>query len=44
VERRHKRRRTGRLFSKLWLPAGVIVVIAIVGYGVNTVRHLSEQN
>ena len=34
--------KAGRVFSKLWLPAVVLVVIAIVSYGVNTVRHLSE--
>jgi hypothetical protein len=36
----HKRR-SGRL-SKLWLPLVVLVVIAVVTYGVNTVRHLNE--
>ena len=38
-----KRRRlnTGRLFSKLWLPLVILVVIVIVGYGVNGVRQLS---
>ena len=42
VDRRLKRRNTGRIVSKLWLPVVVLVVIAIVGYGVNTVRHASE--
>ena len=28
--------------SKLWLPAVVLVVIAVVSYGVNLVRHTSE--
>jgi hypothetical protein len=42
VRTRLKRRNTGRVFSKLWLPAVVLVVIAIVGYGVNTVRHMSQ--
>jgi Mycobacterium membrane protein len=31
-----------RILGKLWLPAVVLVVIAIVSYGVNTVRHLSN--
>jgi Mycobacterium membrane protein len=39
---RLKRRNTGRVFSKLWLPAVVLVVIAIVSYGVNAVRHMSD--
>jgi len=42
MDARPKRRRSGRLLSKLWLPAIVLAVIAIVGYGVNTVRHLSD--
>jgi hypothetical protein len=42
VDRRLKRRNTSRIFSKLWLPVVVLVVIAIVSYGVNTVRHESE--
>jgi hypothetical protein len=42
VDRRLKRRNTSRIFSKLWLPAVVLVVIAIVSYGVNAVRHMSE--
>lgn len=37
-----RRRNTGRIFSKLPLPAAVLIVIAIVGYGVNAVRHVSE--
>jgi len=41
VNRRVKRRNASRI-SKLWLPAVVLVVITIVGYGVNTVRHLNE--
>jgi hypothetical protein len=32
----------GRVFSKLWLPAVILVVIAIVSYGVNAVRHMSQ--
>ena len=39
---RLKRRNTGRVFSKLWLPAVALIVMAIVGYGVNSVRHMSE--
>lgn len=39
---RRKRRSAGRIFSKLWLPAAILVVAAVVVYGVNTVRHLSE--
>ena len=39
---RPKRRNTGRLFSKLWLPAVALVMIAVIGYGVNTVRHSSD--
>jgi hypothetical protein len=42
VDRRLKRRNTSRIFSKLWLPAVVLAVIAIISYGVNTVRHMSE--
>jgi hypothetical protein len=42
VDRRLKRRNTSRIFSKLWLPAVVLVVIAIVSYAVNAVRHMSE--
>ena len=41
MEGRLKRRKDSRIFSKLWLPAVVLAVIAIVGYGVNTVRHMS---
>jgi Mycobacterium membrane protein len=37
-----KRRNAGRLFSKLWLPVVILVVGAVVFYGVNTVRHLSD--
>ena len=37
---RRKRRRSG-LLSKLWLPAVVLAVIGIVGYGVSTVRGLN---
>jgi hypothetical protein len=37
-----KRRNRGRMFGKLWLPAVVVVVVAVVGYGVNRVRQSSE--
>jgi Mycobacterium membrane protein len=39
---RQARRSRSRVFGKLWLPAVVLAVIAIVGYGVSTVRHLNE--
>ena len=42
VNRRVRRRKSGGVVGKLWLPAVVLVVIAIVGYGVNSVRHLSD--
>jgi hypothetical protein len=42
VDKRLKRRSTGRIFGKLWLPLVVLGVIGIVSYGVNTVRHLSD--
>jgi hypothetical protein len=42
VRTRLKRRNTGRIFSKLWLPAVALIVIAIVSYGVNAVRHMSD--
>jgi hypothetical protein len=42
VETQPRRRNTGRIFSKLWLPAVVLVVVGIVGFGVNAVRSLSE--
>lgn len=37
-----KRRHPVRLFSKLWLPAVVLVAIGVVSYGVSTARHLNE--
>jgi hypothetical protein len=37
---RRKRRRSS-LLNKLWLPAVVLAVVAIVSYGVSTVRHLN---
>ena len=39
---RPKRRSRSRIFGKLWLPVIVLAVIAIVSYGVNTVRHLND--
>ncbi|MEZ0053459.1 hypothetical protein ABIA30_004488 [Mycobacterium sp. MAA66] len=36
------RGRRGGLMGKLWLPVVILAVIAIVGYGVNTVRGLSQ--
>ena len=43
VDTRRKRRNTGRIFSKLWLPVVMLVVGAVVFYGVNTVRRSSEE-
>jgi hypothetical protein len=42
VDTRRNRRKTSRIVSKLWLPAVILVVVAIVSYGVDTVRHMSE--
>jgi Mycobacterium membrane protein len=39
---RLKRRNASGIFSKLWLPALILVVIAIISYGVNKVRHSSD--
>jgi hypothetical protein len=39
---RRKRRNTGRIFSKLWLPLVILVVGVVVFYGVDKVRDLSE--
>ena len=39
---RPQRRRSGRLMSRLWLPAVVVAVIVIVSYGVTTVRRLND--
>jgi Mycobacterium membrane protein len=41
VDTRKKRRNPGGIVSKLWLPVVVLAVVAVVGYGVNTVRHMS---
>ncbi len=43
MDAKPKRRSRSRIFSKLWLPAVVLAVIAVVSYGVNTVRHLSDE-
>jgi hypothetical protein len=43
VDRQVKRRKNGGALSKLWLPAVVLAVIAIVAYGVSTVRRLNED-
>jgi Mycobacterium membrane protein len=40
--RRRKRRKNARILSQLWLPVAILVVAAVVGYGVNKVRHMSE--
>jgi Mycobacterium membrane protein len=42
VKTRRKRRNTAGIGSKLWLPAVILVVLAVVGYGVNSVRHASD--
>jgi hypothetical protein len=42
MSRGRERRNRGRILSKLWLPAVVLAVIAVVGYGVNSVRHSSD--
>ena len=42
MDSKPKRRNTGRILSKLWLPLVVLAVIGIVSYGVITVRHLNE--
>jgi Mycobacterium membrane protein len=42
LARRADIKEPGRVFSKLWLPAVVLVVIAIVSYGVNAVRDMSD--
>jgi len=41
VSAKLKRRQPVRLFSKLWLPAVVLVAIGVVSYGVSTARHLN---
>ena len=40
---RPKRRNTKRILGKLWAPAVILAVLAIAGYGVNTVRGMNED-
>jgi hypothetical protein len=42
VKKRLKRRNPAGIGSKLWRPAVILVVLGVVGYGVNTVRHISD--
>ena len=42
MKKRLKRRRTAGLASKLWLPVVALVMLAVVGYGVTSVRHASD--
>ena len=42
MDKGRRRRRGGGIFGKIWPLAVVLVVVAIVGYGVNTVRHASQ--
>jgi hypothetical protein len=42
MDARRKRRRRSGILSKLWLPAVVLVVIAIASYDVSTVRGLND--
>lgn len=39
---KRKRRRRGGVLSKVWLPLVVLAVIAVVSYGVSTVRGLND--
>ena len=39
---RFKRRNNARVLGKLWRPLVIIAVLAVVAYGVSTVRHNSE--
>jgi hypothetical protein len=43
MERGRKRRKRDPILGKLWLPIVVLGVVGIVGYGVATVRHLSDE-
>jgi hypothetical protein len=38
----HQRRSSGHIFSKLWLPLVVLIIIAVVSYGVRTVRGFND--
>ena len=42
MKKRLKRRNTAGMLSKLWLPVVILVVLGVVGYGVNSVRHVSD--
>ena len=42
MKKRRKRLGTAGIISKLWLPAVILVILAVVGYGVNAVRHASD--
>jgi Mycobacterium membrane protein len=43
VNAKVKRRNTNRILGKLWAPAVILAVLAIAGYGVNTVRGMSAN-
>jgi hypothetical protein len=43
VNARRKRRNSPRILGKLWAPAVILAVLVIAGYGVRTVRGMSEQ-
>ena len=38
-----KRRNTNRILGGLWRPAVILVVLAIVAYGVMTIRHTNAD-
>jgi Mycobacterium membrane protein len=40
---RLKRRDNGRFLEKTWRPAVILAVLAVVAYGVNTIRHNNES-
>jgi hypothetical protein len=42
VKKSRKRPNAAGIGSKLWLPAIILVVLVVVGYGVNSVRHVSD--
>jgi hypothetical protein len=43
VNARLKRRNTKRILGKLWWPAVILAVLAVVGYGVHTIRGNNED-
>jgi hypothetical protein len=43
VNARLKRRNTKRILGKLWRPAVILAVLAVVGYGVHTIRGNNED-